>query len=199
MGQKVKKMFGQKCRKCKGFYSNPMPFFFTEGHPEFDDTTPWRDIVVKAIGLWCKPDPPEDNFDEDASGWGSADEEGAVEGTVERPASRTSGGPHPEWLCEMCKVSEVADVDTTPPWWLACNPQRFPYWYGKPDPRNKHLVAALRRIKNFNHHSFYSNLYTDKGNPEQNIQKDQFQREKHHRLFSRVDYIAGEHLRESNG
>ena len=33
-----------------------------------------RDIVVKAIDLWCKPDPPEDNFEEDASGWGSEDE-----------------------------------------------------------------------------------------------------------------------------
>ena len=37
------------------------------------------------------------------------------------------------------------------------------------------------------------------GNPEQNLQEDQFQREKHHRLFSRVDYIAGEHVRDSNG
>ena len=33
-----------------------------------------RDIVVKAIDLWCKPDTPEDNFDEDASGWGSGEE-----------------------------------------------------------------------------------------------------------------------------
>ena len=30
--------------------------------------------MVKAIDLWCKPDPPEDNFEEDASGWGSGDE-----------------------------------------------------------------------------------------------------------------------------
>ena len=78
---------------------------------------------MKAIDLWCKPDPPEDNFEEDASGWGSGDEvscvltimfnsicnflddqEGAVEGALERPSSRPSGGPHPEWLCEMCKV-----------------------------------------------------------------------------------------------
>ena len=98
-----------------------------------------RNIVVKAIDLWCKPDTPEDNFEEDASGWGSGDEvnviflyhlffiqhhqatviikmfiiiisnqyhrlEEAVEGTLERPTSRPSGGPHPEWLCEMCKV-----------------------------------------------------------------------------------------------
>ena len=29
------------------------------------------------------------------------------------------------------------------PWWLACNPQRFPYWFGQPDPRNKELVAEF--------------------------------------------------------
>ena len=33
-----------------------------------------RNIVIKAIDLWCKPDAPEDNFEEDASGWGSGDE-----------------------------------------------------------------------------------------------------------------------------
>ena len=33
-----------------------------------------RNIVIKAIDLWCKPDTPEDNFEEDASGWGSGDE-----------------------------------------------------------------------------------------------------------------------------
>ena len=29
------------------------------------------------------------------------------------------------------------------PWWLACNPQRFPYWFGQPDPRNQELVAEF--------------------------------------------------------
>ena len=33
---------------------------------------------MKAIDLWCKPDPPEDNFEEDASGWGSGDEVSCV-------------------------------------------------------------------------------------------------------------------------
>ena len=33
-----------------------------------------RNIVIKAIDLWCKPDTPEDNFEENASGWGSGDE-----------------------------------------------------------------------------------------------------------------------------
>ena len=32
------------------------------------------------------------------------------------------------------------------PWFLACNPVRFPYWFGKPDPRNGDMVSALRRI-----------------------------------------------------
>ena len=34
-------------------------------------------------------------------------QDGAVEGAVDRPVSRPSGGPHPEWLCEMCKVVMV--------------------------------------------------------------------------------------------
>jgi len=104
----------------------------------------------------------------------------------------------PCWLANTNPVSEAVDVDTTPPWWLACNPQRFPYWYGKPDPRNKDLVAALRRIKNFNHHSFYSNLFTNKGNPAKN-QQDQIHGKNRHHLFSRVDYIAGENVRDLNG
>ena len=29
------------------------------------------------------------------------------------------------------------------PWFLACNPGRYPYWYGEPDTRNKNLLAAL--------------------------------------------------------
>ena len=28
----------------------------------------------------------------------------------------------------MPQVSEAVDIDSTPPWWLACNPKRFPYW-----------------------------------------------------------------------
>ena len=26
------------------------------------------------------------------------------------------------------QVSEAVDIDPTPPWWLQCNPKRFPYW-----------------------------------------------------------------------
>ena len=67
----------------------------------------------------------------------------------------------PCWLANSDPASEAVDVDTTPPWWLACNPKRFPYWFGKPDPRNRGLVLALQRIKNFNHQSFYSHLITE--------------------------------------
>ena len=35
-------------------------------------------------------------------------------------------------------------------------------------------------------------------NQEKNLQ-DQFQRKKHRNLFSRVDYIDGEHVRDSDG
>ena len=29
------------------------------------------------------------------------------------------------------------------PWFLACNKDRFPYWFGEADPRNKNLLQAL--------------------------------------------------------
>ena len=28
----------------------------------------------------------------------------------------------------LFQISEAVDVDVTPPWWLQCNPNRFPYW-----------------------------------------------------------------------
>ena len=30
------------------------------------------------------------------------------------------------------------------PWWLQCNPERYPYWFGKPDPRNKDLLLEFQ-------------------------------------------------------
>jgi hypothetical protein len=30
------------------------------------------------------------------------------------------------------------------PWFLACNKERYPYWYGEADPRNKILLKALQ-------------------------------------------------------
>ena len=31
------------------------------------------------------------------------------------------------------------------PWWLACNPPRYPYWFGRPDPRNSLLLQELHQ------------------------------------------------------
>ena len=43
------------------------------------------------------------------------------------------------------------------------------------------------------------NTNCQQGNPEQHFQEEQVQRKKHKRLFSRVDYIAGENVRDSAG
>lgn len=32
------------------------------------------------------------------------------------------------------------------PWFLACNPSRYPYWYDHPDPRNQALLYAMKRL-----------------------------------------------------
>ena len=34
--------YGQKCRKCKQFYSRPLPFYFSESHIKWDGSHPWR-------------------------------------------------------------------------------------------------------------------------------------------------------------
>merc|ERR1711962_1719153 len=73
--QQVKRMYGQKCNRCRNFYSRPMPFFFSE--PEdltrSNGTTPWRDIVLKAIDIWIHrtvktslPYDPDELVDEDS-------------------------------------------------------------------------------------------------------------------------------------
>ena len=30
------------------------------------------------------------------------------------------------------------------PWWLECNPARYPYWFGNPEPRNKNLLLEFQ-------------------------------------------------------
>jgi len=40
-------------------------------------------------------------------------------------------------------ADKVTDISPQVPWFLACNKKRYPYWYGKPDPRNKNLLEAL--------------------------------------------------------
>ena len=50
------------------------------------------------------------------------------------------------WLLPMLVDSldnSVDDIEPSVPWFLACNRQRFPYWFGQPDPRNKVFLRAL--------------------------------------------------------
>ena len=61
-----------------------------------------RDIVVKAIDLWCKrhtflADDLESNTEEHAP-------DDPEDYGTERPELKPTKGPHPTFLCEMCKV-----------------------------------------------------------------------------------------------
>ena len=48
-------------------------------------------------------------------------------------------------------IEEVDDMEMFVPWFLACNPERFPSWFGKPDPRNEVLRRALQNFfENYN-------------------------------------------------
>ena len=44
-------------------------------------------------------------------------------------------------------MANSSDIDPFVPWFLACNKQRFPYWFGRPDPRNAVLASDLRRFR----------------------------------------------------
>ena len=43
-------------------------------------------------------------------------------------------------------MDEVEDMDKFIPWFLECNPGRFPYWFGALDPRNKDLYIGLKHF-----------------------------------------------------
>ena len=45
-------------------------------------------------------------------------------------------------------LSNVTDISAYVPWFLACNRQRFPYWFGFPDPRNKDFLKYLEKQGN---------------------------------------------------
>ena len=49
------------------------------------------------------------------------------------------------WIFPMLVdfLSSVDDIEPTVPWFLACNRERFPYWFGQPDPRNEVFLRAL--------------------------------------------------------
>jgi len=51
---------------------------------------------------------------------------------------------HQNWKKRTVPVSSVKDLVAELPWWLKCNPYRFPYWQGWPDPRNKQLLEAMQ-------------------------------------------------------
>ena len=51
---------------------------------------------------------------------------------------------HKSWRDRRDPISSVTDVLTNLPWWLACNPARYPYWFGRPDPRNQQLLQAMQ-------------------------------------------------------
>ena len=41
-------------------------------------------------------------------------------------------------------VDSIKDMQRFVPWFLKCNPQRYPYWFGEPDQRNRDLQEALK-------------------------------------------------------
>ena len=41
-------------------------------------------------------------------------------------------------------VDNITDMERFVPWFLKCNPQRYPYWYGHADQRNFDLHEALK-------------------------------------------------------
>ena len=44
-------------------------------------------------------------------------------------------------------VAAAPEVEARVPRYLACNQNRFPYWFGRPDPRNAVLAGDLRRFR----------------------------------------------------
>ena len=53
----------------------------------------------------------------------------------------------PMWKELLDPVEIVDDVEFYLPWFLDCNRDRFPYWFGRPDPRNKILLDGIKQLK----------------------------------------------------
>ena len=51
------------------------------------------------------------------------------------------------WLENIDDIADSKDVEKYVPWFLDCNPKRYPYWYGKTEPRNKNLFESLGDIR----------------------------------------------------
>lgn len=59
-------------------------------------------------------------------------------------------GPHPEWKRRQVSLSELDQTYSGwleyVPWFLKCNPKRYPYWFGVNDQRNKALLYVLKKL-----------------------------------------------------
>ena len=51
-----------------------------------------------------------------------------------------------KWKDRLDPVESVTDMEMYVPWFLACNPDRFPYWFGRREPRNKLLHEVLQKF-----------------------------------------------------
>ena len=61
---------------------------------------------------------------------------------------------NPQWASRTSPLSELSAVQKRVvfvPWFLECNPSRFPYMHSRPDPRNAALASAINAI--LEHHS----------------------------------------------
>ena len=47
------------------------------------------------------------------------------------------------WLERCDNVTSITDMSRYVPWFLECNQNRYPYWFGNPEARNKYLFEAL--------------------------------------------------------
>ena len=51
---------------------------------------------------------------------------------------------HEGWRARCDNVSSITDMERYIPWYLDCNRDRYPYWFGKLDSRNKFLVDSMQ-------------------------------------------------------
>ena len=51
------------------------------------------------------------------------------------------------WLENIDSIEDAHDVEKYVPWFLDCNPNRYPYWYGKTEPRNQDLLESIGTLR----------------------------------------------------
>lgn len=57
-------------------------------------------------------------------------------------------GVYEGWRARCDDVNSISDMERYIPWYLDCNRDRFPYWFGKLDSRNKILYDSLQNYFN---------------------------------------------------